>query len=36
MATEQRRLDVEFFDRHHLDVARDMIGTHLNWDGVGE
>lgn len=35
MATLQRRLDIDFFDRHHLDVARDMIGTHLNWDGVG-
>ena len=29
------RLTLEFFDRHHLDVARDMIGTHLHWDGVG-
>ena len=32
---KQQRLDVRFFDRHHLDVARDMIGTHLHWDGVG-
>lgn len=30
-----RKLSFEFFDRHHVDVARDMIGTHLNWDGVG-
>lgn len=31
----QQRLNVEFFDRHHLIVAKEMIGTHLNWDGVG-
>lgn len=24
----------EFYDRHHVDVATDMIGTHLHWDGV--
>ena len=30
----KRRLTVEFFDRHHVDVARDMIGTCLHWDGV--
>ena len=28
-------LKSEFFDRHHVDVATDMIGTHLHWDGVG-
>lgn len=32
---KQKKLDVRFFDRHHPDVARDMIGTHLHWDGVG-
>ncbi len=32
---KQQKLDVQFFDRHHLDVARDMIGTNLQWDGVG-
>jgi len=31
---KQQKLDVRFFDRHHLDVARDLIGTHLHWDGV--
>ena len=31
----RERLTLEFFDRHHLDVAREMIGTHLYWDGVG-
>ena len=24
-----------FFDRHHLDVARDLLGCELVWDGVG-
>lgn len=28
------QLKADFFDRHHLDVARDMVGTCLNWDGV--
>ena len=32
---KQKKLDVMFFDRHHLDVARDLIGTYLHWDGVG-
>lgn len=31
----RQKLDVRFFDRHHVDVARDMVGTHLHWDGVG-
>jgi DNA-3-methyladenine glycosylase len=28
------RLPVSFFDRHHIDVARDMIGCTLVWDGT--
>ncbi len=24
-----------FFDRHHVDVARDLLGCCLHWDGVG-
>ena len=34
LTMKQQKLDVSFFDRHHLDVARDMGGTHLDWDGV--
>ena len=30
---KQQKLDVMFFDRHHLDVARNLIGTYLHWDG---
>ncbi len=29
-----QRLSIEFFDRHHVTVAQDMIGTSLHWDGV--
>ncbi|CAN5229589.1 DNA-3-methyladenine glycosylase [soil metagenome] len=27
-------LPPSFFDRHHLDLARDLLGTTLVWDGV--
>ncbi|MBK1828507.1 DNA-3-methyladenine glycosylase [Haloferula rosea] len=27
------RAGVDFFDRHHLDVARELIGSRLEWDG---
>lgn len=29
------RLPPEFFNRHHLDVARELLGCALHWDGVG-
>ncbi len=28
-------LQFEFFNRHHLDVARELLGCTLHWDGVG-
>jgi len=28
-------LPPEFFNRHHLDVARELLGCALHWDGVG-
>jgi DNA-3-methyladenine glycosylase len=32
--TGMRRCTKSFFDRHHLEVARDLPGCHLFWDGL--
>ncbi len=32
--TSASSLPFNFFNRHHLDVARDLIGCTLQWDGV--